>query len=129
MDDGLPLDTQGMASGDPGAALALEQGGETTKSKDLRKVASAQDYEALPHGSRYLDPEGKQRFGELLRVEPGEKVDLAGSESPAGGKCRRIVAHRCLPFLELIDNGNSGSRAVSQKGGIYPDQVGIDDFE
>jgi len=54
MDDGLPLDTQGMASGDIGAAGALELGHQTVQ-KELPKVASPQDYENVRHGTAYLE--------------------------------------------------------------------------
>jgi hypothetical protein len=61
MADDLGLDTNSMASGDPGAAGALDLGQQTLR-PELPKVGSAKDYESLPHGKPYLDPEGKQRF-------------------------------------------------------------------
>src|SRR5712671_2197746 len=61
MTDDIGLDVQGMAAGDPGAAGALELGAQTVP-KELLKVVNDEDFLKVPHGSAFLDPEGKTRY-------------------------------------------------------------------
>ncbi len=101
MDDGLPLDAGGMASGDPGAGLALEQGAQTTKSKELPHIKGDEDFTALPHGSRFFDPSGQMRYKPIRKGEEGNQDYLALEEGaefvdPEGN-------FRTKPFYQGVD--------------------------
>src|SRR5216683_1838534 len=114
MDDGLPLDIQGMASGDPGAAGALELGKQTVR-KELPKVASPQDYETVPHGGAYLDPEGKQRTKpkyEGIDFTPQTLYDIAHSD-----KGRKMALEKFYPGKVREDP--SGGFYIEDEGGKF----------
>jgi len=126
MDDGLPpLDSESMASGDPGGAAALDLGAQTTKSKDLRKVGSAQDYEALPHGSSYLDPEGKQRFKAIRNKEDWLAVEEGAEYADPSGQIRTKPFYQGVDFsaqaLYDIAHSDKGRKMALEK--FYPGKV------
>jgi hypothetical protein len=101
MADGLPLEQENMASGDPGAAGALDLGTQTTKSKDLPHVKGDEDFTALPHGARFIGPDGQTRYKPIRKGNEGNQDYLALEEGvefvdPEGN-------FRTKPFYEGVD--------------------------
>src|SRR5216683_615745 len=124
MDDGLPLDIQGMASGDPGAAGALELGKQTVR-KELPKVASPQDYETVPHGSAYLDPEGKQRFKPIRNKDDYLALEEGAEYADPTGAVRTKPKYEGIDFtpqtLFDIAHSDKGRKMALEK--FYPGKV------
>src|SRR5229473_4613209 len=124
MDDGLPLDIQGMASGDPGAAGALELGKQTVR-KELPKVASPQDYEIVPHGGAYLDPEGKQRFKPIRNKDDYLALEEGAEYADPSGAIRTKPKYEGIDFtpqtLYDIAHSDKGRKMALEK--FYPGKV------
>src|SRR5229473_2277969 len=124
MDDGLPLDTQGMYSGDIGAAGALELGHQTIQ-KELPKVASPQDYENVRHGTAYLDPEGKQRFKPIRNKEDYLALEEGAEYADPTGAVRTKPKYEGIDFtpqtLYDIAHSDKGRKMALEK--FYPGKV------
>src|SRR5712671_2123120 len=124
MDDGLSLDIQGMASGDPGAAGALELGHQTIQ-KELPKIASQQDYETVPHGSAYLDPEGKQRFKPIRNKDDYLALEEGAEYADPTGAVRTKPKYEGIDFtpqtLYDIAHSDKGRKMALEK--FYPGKV------
>jgi hypothetical protein len=124
MDD-LGLDTQGMLSGDPGAAPAFDLGGETTKSKDLPQISSAQDYTALPAGKSYLDPQGQKRFKPIRNKQDYLSVEEGAEYADPTGNIRTKPKYESIDFtpqtLFDIAHSDKGRKKVLEK--YYPGKV------
>lgn len=124
MDDGLPLDQEAMASGDPGAGLALEQGAKTV-TPEIMKVQSAQDYEKVPHGGAYFDPEGKQRFKPLRNKADYDALQEGQEYADPQGRIRTKPKYESIDFtpqtLFDIAHSDKGRRMALEK--FYPGKV------
>lgn len=124
MDDGLPLDTDAMAAGDPGAVGALAMG-EKAAPKVPPKVASKEDYEKVPHGSAYLDPEGKQRFKPLRGKADYDALDEGVEYADPSGQIRTKPKYEGIDFtpqtLFDIAHSDKGRKMALEK--FYPGKV------
>lgn len=124
MDDGLPLDTEAMASGDPGAGLALDLGKQAA-GPELTKVASPQDYEKVPHGHAYLDPEGKQRFKPLRSKADYDALPEGQEYADPSGQIRTKPKYEGIDFtpqmLYDVAHSDKGRRKALEK--FYPGKV------
>jgi hypothetical protein len=124
MDDGLPLDTESMAAGDPGAAGALALG-EKAAPKVTPQVKSSDDYEKVPHGSAYLDPEGKQRFKPLRNKADYDALDEGVEYADPTGAIRTKPKYEGIDFspqaLYDIAHSDKGRRMALEK--FYPGKV------
>lgn len=124
MDDGLPLDQEGMVSGDPMAQSALAWG-EKAAPKVPVKVTSAQDYEKVPHGAAYLDPEGKQRFKRLRNKADYDALDEGSEYADPQGQIRTKTKYGGVGFsaqtLYNIAHSDKGRKMALEK--FYPGKV------
>ncbi len=124
MDDGLLLDQESMSAGDPGAAGALALG-EKAAPKVAPKVASADDYEKVPHGSSYIDPEGKQRFKPLRNKGDYDLLEEGAEYADPQGQIRTKPRYEAIDFtpqtLYDIAHSDKGRRMALEK--FYPGKV------
>jgi hypothetical protein len=124
MADALGIDQEGMASGDPGAAGALDLGKETLQA-DLPKVASPQDYEKVLHGASYLDPEGKKRFKPIRNKDDYLLVQEGAEYADPTGKIRTKPRYEGIDFtpqtLYDIAHSDKGRKMALEK--FYPGKV------
>jgi hypothetical protein len=124
MSDGLPLDTESMASGDPSAAGALDLGRETLR-PELPKVGSAEDYAALPHGKAYLDPTGKQRFKPIRDKNDYIALEEGAEYADPTGTVRTKPKYEGIDFspqaLYDIAHSDKGRKMALEK--YYPGKV------
>src|SRR6266849_2394651 len=128
MDDGLPFDVQGIASGDPGAAGALELGAQAAP-KVLPKVASDEDWLKLPHGAQFIDPRGATRYKPIRGGKEGDTDWLAleeGAEfADPSGQIRTKPKYEGIDFtpqtLYDIAHSDKGRKMALEK--FYPGKV------
>src|SRR5207244_9491974 len=91
------FDAQGMLSGDPMAEVALDLGKQTLR-PELPKISSAKDYEALPHGKAYLDPEGKQRFKPIRNKQDWLAIEEGAEYADPTGEIRTKPHYKGIDF-------------------------------
>jgi hypothetical protein len=124
MADDLGLDTESMAAGDPGAAGALDLGRQTV-SPEIMKVTSPQDYEKVPHGHAYFDPEGKQRFKPLRNKADYQALQEGQEYADPQGNIRTKPKYEGIDFtpqtLFDIAHSKKGRKMALEK--FYPGQV------
>jgi hypothetical protein len=124
MADDLGLDQESMAAGDPGAAGALELG-EKAAPKITPQVKSADDYAKIPHGSAYLDPEGKQRFKPLRNKGDYDALEEGAEYADPQGQIRTKPRYEAIDFtpqtLYDIAHSDKGRRMALEK--FYPGKV------
>ena len=124
MDDGLPLDQEGMASGDPMAQAALSLG-EKAAPKVTPTVKSADDYQKIAPGMSYLDPEGKQRFKPLRNKADYDALDEGTEYADPQGNIRTKPKYESIDFtpqtLYDIAHSDKGRRMALEK--FYPGKV------
>ena len=123
MDDNA-FDTEAMRTGDPGTALAMEQGAQVLR-PEPPKVASAKDYEALPHGAAYLDPEGKQRFKPIRDKNDYIAIEEGAEYADPTGTIRTKPKYEGIDFtaqtLYDIAHSDKGRKKALEK--YYPGKV------
>jgi hypothetical protein len=124
MADELPLDTESMASGDIGAAGALDLGRKTV-TPELIKVGSPQDYERVPHGRAYLDPQGQQRFKPLRNRTDYDVLEEGTEYADPTGQIRTKPKYEGIDFspqaLYDIAHSDKGRKMALEK--FYPGKV------
>ena len=118
------FDTEAMRTGDPGTALAMEQGAQVLR-PEPPKVASAKDYEALPHGAAYLDPEGKQRFKPIRDKNDYIAIEEGAEYADPTGTIRTKPKYEGIDFspqyLYDIAHSDKGRKKALEK--YYPGKV------
>jgi hypothetical protein len=123
MDDSV-LNTEGMVTGDPASGLYMEQGAQVLR-PEPPKVKSAQDYEALPHGSAYLDPEGKQRFKPIRDKNDYIALEEGAEYADPTGTIRTKPKYEGIDFspqaLYDIAHSDKGRKKALEK--YYPGKV------
>lgn len=120
----LGLDQESMAAGDPGAAGALDLGKQTV-TPEITKVATPQDYEKVPHGHAYLDPDGKQRFKPLRNKSDYDALQEGAEYADPQGQIRTKPKYEGVDFtpqtLFDIAHSDKGRRMALEK--FYPGKV------
>lgn len=139
MTDALGLDTEGMASGDPGAAGALDLGGDTLP-EGPPKVASDEDFLKVPHGSAFLDPEGKTRYKPIRNDADFAALPEGAKFADPTGKIRTKPKYEGIDFTaqtlyDMSVNDKERKKALERSypgkvkddpaGGFYVDDDGV----
>jgi len=125
MSDGLPLDQESLTSGDPGAGLALDQGAQTTESKNYPKVSNENDWRAIPHGSAYIDPEGKKRFKPIRNKSDYLGIPEGEEYADPEGNIRSKPRYESIDFTPqtLFDMAHSDKGRKKALEKYYPGKV------
>jgi hypothetical protein len=121
----LGLDTESMASGDPGGGAALDLGEQTLESKNYPKVANENDWRALPHGATYLDPEGKQRFKPIRNKDDYLGLPEGAEYADPEGNVRTKPKYEGIDFTPqaLFDMAHSDKGRKKALEKYYPGKV------
>ena len=124
MDDGDPKVMDALAAGGPESMLAYEQGRETLP-PELPKVGSAKDYEAVPHGRAYLDPEGNRRFKPIRDKNDYVALEEGSEYADPTGTIRVKPKYEGIDFspqaLYDIAHSDKGRKKALEK--YYPGKV------
>lgn len=124
MADGLPLDTGAMAAGDPGAGAALDLGKQTV-TPDIVKVTGREDYDRVPHGSAYLDPEGKKRFKPIRDRSDYQSLPEGAEYADPTGQIRTKPTYEGVGYTAqtLYDMGVNDKERKKALERSYPGKV------
>jgi hypothetical protein len=124
MADGLPLDTESMASGDPGAIGALDAGKQTL-TPEIAKVSTPEEYEKVLHGGVYMDPQGQKRFKPVRNKSDYESVAEGAEYADPTGSIRTKPKYEGIDFtpqtLYDIAHSDKGRKMALEK--FYPGKV------
>jgi hypothetical protein len=124
MADGLPLDTESMASGDPGAVGALDAGKEAA-GPEILKVTGDEDFAKVPYGHAFIDPEGKTRYKPIRNDEDFNALPEGSKFADPTGKIRTKPKYEGIDFtpqtLYDIAHSDKGRRMALEK--FYPGKV------
>lgn len=114
-----------MAAGDPGAAAAIDLGKETTESKNFKKIGSLQDYQALPHGTAYIDPDGNKRFKPIRNKNDYMTVPEGEEYADPSGSIRVKPRYESIDFTPqtLFDMAHSDKGRKKALEKYYPGKV------
>ena len=88
--DGLPLDTESMGAGDPGAAGALDLGAQAAPQAKPR-ISSPEEAAKLSPGTTFIGPDEKERVVPYKVTHPEQIADIPDGADFVGpdGKLRQ----------------------------------------
>jgi hypothetical protein len=139
--DGLPLDTESMGAGDPGAAGALDLGGQAAP-KDKPRISTPEEAAKLSPGTSFIGPDGKERVVPHKVERPEQIANIPDGADFVGpdGKLRQKPKYEGIDFTAqtLYDmgvNDKERKRALERSypgkvkddpaGGFYVDDDGV----
>jgi hypothetical protein len=126
MDDGLPLDTNAMAAGDPGAAGALDLGAQAAP-KEKPRVHTPEEAARLAPGTTFIGPDEKERVVPYKVTHPEQIADIPDGADFVGpdGKLRQKPKYEGIDFTaqSLYDMGVNDKERKKALERSYPGKV------
>jgi hypothetical protein len=126
MADGLPLDTDAMAAGDPGAATAMDLGAQAAPQLKPR-ISSAQEAAKLSPGTTFIGPDDKERVVPYKVSHPQQIADIPDGADFVGpdGKLRQKPKYEGINFTAqtLYDMGVNDKERKKALERSYPGKV------
>ena len=122
------FDTEAMRTGDPGTALAMEQGKQVLR-PELPKISGDEDYLKLPHGKAFIGPDGQTHYKPIRAGKEGDQDYIALEEGGAfadpPGTIRTKPKYEGIDFspqyLYDIAHSDKGRKKALEK--YYPGKV------
>ena len=122
------FDTEAMRTGDPGTALAMEQGKQVLR-PELPKISGDEDYLKLPHGKAFIGPDGQTHYKPIRAGKEGDQDYIALEEgerfADPQGNMRTKPKYEGIDFspqmLYDIAHSDKGRKKALEK--YYPGKV------